>query len=109
MPKNVLFSLKICKNRQTTPVILHCKFFSVHLPTRSDSFGIDQKGLYVLVIIAVMLQAFGVKKLCCISYAKDYGNYNCRCQFFSFCPPPPLILRWRRSCHGRYGEVKKGG
>jgi len=73
MPKNVLFSLKNCKNRQMlgslppdplasggwglrpqTPisVILHCKFFSLRLPTRSDSFLIDQKALYVLVIIA---------------------------------------------------------
>jgi len=60
MPKNMLFSLKNCKNRQMlgalpsdslasgcwgllpqtpTSVILLCKFFSLHLPTRSDSFG----------------------------------------------------------------------
>jgi len=40
MPKNVLFSLKNCKNRQTlrallpdpTSVILHCKFFFCTCP-----------------------------------------------------------------------------
>jgi len=82
MPKNVLFSLKNCKNRQTlmalppdpltsggweirpqtpTLVIFHCKLFTLHLSTRIDSFGIDQKVLRVLVIIAGVHQAFGVE------------------------------------------------
>jgi len=42
--------------------ILYCKFFSLHLLTHTHSFGIDQKDLYVLVIIAGMHQVFGVKK-----------------------------------------------
>jgi len=109
MPKNVLFLLKNCKNRLTlggsaprplclrrmglrsqtsTSVILHCKVFSLQLPTRPHSFGIAQKALYVLVIIiAGVHQAFGVERLCCISYGKDYGNFNYRFQFFSFCLP----------------------
>jgi len=83
MLKNVLFLLKNCKNRQTLralppdplasggwrirprppSVILHWKFFSLHLDTRSNSFGIDQKVLYVLVIIAGVHQAFGKEKI----------------------------------------------
>jgi len=84
MPKNVLFSLKNCENRQAlpldsggwglrpqtpTPVILHYKFCSLHMSTCSDSFGIDQKAWNVLGIIAGVHQAFDVKKLCCIFYA----------------------------------------
>jgi len=67
MPKKVLFSSKNCKNRQTlgdmfpellasdgwglrlqtpTPVILHCKFSSLHLPTKNRSFGIIQNTLF---------------------------------------------------------------
>jgi len=97
MPKNMLISLKNCKNRQTlwgaavqTPisVILHCKFFFLHLPHKSQTLSKSTKiPNYFLVIILGVHQAFVVEKLCCILYATvtDYGNYSHRFQFFSFC------------------------
>jgi len=37
-------------------------------------------------------QAFDVEKICYISYAKDYGNYNYKFQYFSFCPHTHFVL-----------------
>jgi len=56
MPKNVLFSLKICKNLQTlrsvpqtsTSDILHCEFFFLHLPTKHRFFRNQPKYLIYL-------------------------------------------------------------
>jgi len=69
MPKSVLFSLKNCKHRQTlgalspdplasggwalspqtlTSVILHCEFFSLHLPTSYRLFRYQPQDLIFL-------------------------------------------------------------
>jgi len=109
MPKNVLFTLKNCKNHQTLGAlpadplasgrrlgapppgshISHPAFLILllRLPTLTDTFE-SIKRPYVLVIIVGVHQAFGVEKLCCISYATDFGNYNHGFFYFSFCPPP---------------------
>jgi len=80
MPKNVLISLKNCKNCQTlgdgktdplssggwglcpqTPisVILHCKFFSLHLPHKAQTFlESTKRPTYFLVIIAGVHHGF---------------------------------------------------
>jgi len=102
----VLFSLKNCKNRQTLgappprpPTLVNLHFeFSLHLPINVQILSESTKRPYFLVIIAGVHQVFGVEKICCSLYAKNYGNYNDRFQYFSFCLPPPLILRWRRLC-----------
>jgi len=104
MPKNVLFLLKNCQTlggsaprppcprrlgaQTPTSVILHCEFFSLHCPQSTES----TKRPYFLVIIAGVHQVFGVKKLCCISYATDYENYNHRFPFFRFVPPTNFAL-----------------
>jgi len=120
MPKNMLISLKNCKNRQRlgalppdplvsggwglrfqtpTSVILRCAFFSLHMPTKAKkSFGLNQT-TYFLVIIAGVHQAFGVVKSMLYFVCHNYGIYNHRFQFFSFVPPthfalaPPLTTR----------------
>jgi len=80
MLKNVFFSLKIVKiakrwgsasdplafggwefRPQTLSVILLYKFFSLHLPTRPDSWNRPKS--YVLEIIAGVRQAFGVENI----------------------------------------------
>jgi len=85
MPKNVLFSLKNCKNRQKLGALLPdplafggsaprpphqspniVNSFLCIYPQSTDYFGIDLKTFFL--VIAGVHQAFGVEKLCCISY-----------------------------------------
>jgi len=55
-----------------TSVILHCEFFSLHLPTKAQILLESTKRPSFLVIIVGVLST--QKKLCCISYATDYGR-----------------------------------
>jgi len=86
MPKNVLISLKNCKNR-------HCELFSLHMPTKAQNLS-DSKKYYFLVIVAGVHQALGIVKIMLHFACHTTKIITIGFKFFSFVPP--LILRWRR-------------
>jgi len=53
--------------RPPSSVIPHCEFFSLHLPTRTDSIGIDLKALCSCSYSGSAPGFQLRKKLCCIS------------------------------------------
>jgi len=60
----------------------------LHQPKGIDPFEINQKTLFSCDCSGSTSRLLAQKKLCCISYATDYENYNLRFQFFRFSPPP---------------------
>jgi len=81
-----------------TLVILHCEFFSPHLPTNTQTLLESNKRSYFLVIIAGRVhQTFAVEEI--MLYFICHRLQKIITIVFNFYVlSPPLIFRWRRSC-----------
>jgi len=79
-------------------LILYCKFFFLYLPTRTDSFGIDQKILCSCNYSGSAPAGFRRRKIntallmIMTTVIIIICNYNYRFQFFSFCSPTHFAL-----------------
>jgi len=83
---------KLCPQTPIS-VILHCKFFSLHLPHKALTLSESTKRYnYFLVILAGVNQTFGVEKIMLHSYAMTTEIITISFKFFSFCPPTHFAL-----------------